>query len=101
MVTKIKGKFLSKDYQLSLFRKMKNLMRKLMTVKEYIEEFYKINIREGHIEDTLKRVVRYTNSLVFEIQDEISFLSPRIVEDAYHFSLKVEEKMARKSQGKK
>jgi hypothetical protein len=33
-----------KDYQINLFRKLQNLRQKGMTVKEYIEEFYKLNI---------------------------------------------------------
>ena len=39
MVTKIKGKFIPRDYQLSLFTKMKNLRQKLMTIKEYTKDF--------------------------------------------------------------
>lgn len=49
MVTKLRGKFLPCDYQLSLFRQMQNLRHRLLTVKEYIEEFYKVNIRAGQI----------------------------------------------------
>jgi hypothetical protein len=37
-MTKLKGKFLLKDYQLSLFRKMHNLKQKQLIVKEYSEE---------------------------------------------------------------
>ena len=53
MTTKLKGKFLPKYYMLSLFRKMQNLRQKSMTVREYTEEFYKVNIISGHTEDTL------------------------------------------------
>ena len=45
MVAKLRGKFLPSDYQLSLFRQMHNLRQRLMTVKEYTKEFYKVNIR--------------------------------------------------------
>jgi hypothetical protein len=48
MIAKMKGKFLPKDYQISLFRRMQNLRQKLMTVKEYTEEFYRLSIRVGH-----------------------------------------------------
>jgi hypothetical protein len=44
----MKDKFIPKDYQITLFHKMKNLRWKMMSVKEYTEEFYKINIRVGH-----------------------------------------------------
>jgi hypothetical protein len=45
MVANMKAKFIPKDYQITLFRRMQNLRQKLGSVKEYIEEFYKINIR--------------------------------------------------------
>ena len=87
-MTKLKGKFLPKDYQLSLFDKMHNLKQKQMTIKEYIEEFYKENIREGYVEDNPNKVVGDINGLIFDIQDEMNLLSPNYVEDVYQFSLK-------------
>jgi hypothetical protein len=45
MVAKMKAKFIPRDYQINLFRRMQNLRQKGMTVKEYTEEFYRINIR--------------------------------------------------------
>ena len=83
MTTKLKGKFLPKGYQLILFRQIQNLKQKSMTVREYTEEFYKVNIRFGHIEDTPERVSRYVNGLRFDIQYELSLLSLRFVEEAY------------------
>jgi hypothetical protein len=47
MVSKLKAKFIPKDYQINLFRKLQNLRHKGMTVKEYIEEFYRLNIKTG------------------------------------------------------
>jgi hypothetical protein len=41
MVAKMKAKFIPKDYQITLFRRMQNLRQKLMSVKEYTEEFYR------------------------------------------------------------
>jgi uncharacterized FlaG/YvyC family protein len=38
----------------------------------------------------------YINGLRYEIQDEINMMLVRIVEDAYQFALKEEEKLARK-----
>jgi hypothetical protein len=54
-----------------------------MTMKEYIEEFYRMNIREGHIEEDVEKVSRYINGLRYDIQDEINLFSLRIVEYAY------------------
>eukprot|EP00253_Pinus_taeda_P010891 PITA_10891 len=82
MVSRFKGKFMPKDYQLNLFRQLQNLRQKGMTVKEYTAEFYKLSIRAGHTED--------------DVQDEISLLSLKMIEDAYQATLKAEEKMLRK-----
>jgi len=62
MVSKLKGMFFLKDYQLNLFRQLQNLRQKGMTIKEYTKEFYKLSIRSGHVEDDLEKVYRYINS---------------------------------------
>jgi len=67
-----------------------------MTVREYTEEFYKVNIRSRHIEDTPERVARYINGLRSDIQDELSLLLLRSIEEAYQVSFKVEEKPMRR-----
>ena len=67
-----------------------------MSVKEYTEEFYRLSIRTGHVEDDLEKIARYVNGLRYEIQDEISLLSLKTVEDAYQASLKAEEKILRR-----
>jgi hypothetical protein len=58
MVAKMKAKFIPKDYQITLFQRMQNLRQKLMSVKEYTEEFYKINIRAGHRERDDEKVAQ-------------------------------------------
>jgi len=83
MVSKLKAKFFPEDYHLNLFKQMKNLKQKGMSVKEYTEEFYRLSIRTGHVEDDLEKVARYVNGLRYEIQDEIGLLSLKYVEDAY------------------
>ena len=80
MVAKLKEKFLPKDYQLALYRQTRNLRQRLLTVKEYTEEFYKINIRARYTEDTSEKVARYMISLKFDIQDEMSLFSPQSIE---------------------
>jgi hypothetical protein len=67
-----------------------------MTVKEYTEEFYKLNIRAGHRESDDEKVARYLNGLRYDIQDELSMETIRTVEDAYQMALKAEEKLSRK-----
>jgi uncharacterized protein YjbK len=67
-----------------------------MTVKEYTEEFYRLNIRESHRESDDEKVARYLNGLRYDIKDELSMVTIRTVEDAYHMALKAEEKLSRK-----
>jgi hypothetical protein len=83
MVAKLKAKFIPKDYQINLFRKLQNLRQKGMTVKEYIEEFYKLNIRTGQREKDEEKFSIYINGLRYEIQDEINMMLVRTIEDAY------------------
>jgi hypothetical protein len=56
MIAKMKVKFIPRDYQITLFRRMQNLRQKLVTVKEYTEEFYKLNIRADHRESNDEKV---------------------------------------------
>jgi uncharacterized protein YjbK len=92
----MKEKFIPMDYQITLLRRMKNLKQKLMTVKEYTEEFYKLNIRAGHWKSDDEKVARYMNGLRYDIQDEMSMVTIRTMEDAYQMALKAEEKLTQK-----
>jgi hypothetical protein len=65
-----------------------------MTIKEYTKDFYRLNIRIGQRERDDENFSRYINGPIYEIQDELSMISLRTVEDAYQFSLKAEEKLA-------
>jgi hypothetical protein len=96
MIAKMKAKFIPRDYQITLFRRMQNLRQKLMIVKEYTEEFYKLNIRAGHREGDDEKVAKYMNGLRYDIQDEMSMTTIRTVEDAYQMALKAEEKLSHK-----
>ena len=59
-----------------------------------------MSIRAGQILDTVEKIYRYVNGLKLEIQDEISILSPKSVEEAYQMALKAEEKLLRKQSAK-
>jgi D-serine dehydratase len=67
MVAKMKAKFIPRDYQINLFRRLQNLRQKGMTVKEYTENFYRLNIRAGHKESDDEKVARYINDMRYKI----------------------------------
>ena len=65
-------------------------------MREYTEEFYKVNLREGYIEDTSEKTAKYINGLRMDIQEEMSMLSPSTMEEVYQYALRAEEKISRK-----
>ena len=67
-----------------------------MIVKEYTEEFFRLNIMAGHWESDDEKVSRYMNGLRYDIKDEMSMVTIRMVEDSYQMALKAEEKLSRK-----
>ena len=96
MVAKLRGKFLPKDFHISLFKQMQNMKQRVMTVKEYIEEFYKINLMAGYIEDTIEKVAIYLNGLRYDIQDELSLVNPIDIGESYQYALRAEERIQRR-----
>jgi hypothetical protein len=96
MIAKMRAKFIPRDYQITLFRRMQNPRQKLMTVKEYTEEFYQLNIRASHRKSDDEKVARYLNHLRYDIQDELIMVTIRTVEDSYQMALKDEDKLSRK-----
>ena len=96
MVVKLRGKFQPKDFQISRFKQMQNLKQNTMNVREYTEEFYKINLRAWYIEDTTEKVDRYLNGLRYDIQDELSLINPTSIDEAYQYALRAEEIIQRR-----
>ena len=96
MVAKLKAKFIPKDYQINLYRRLQNLKQRGLLVKEYTEEFYRLNIRDGQKENEDEKTSRYINGMRYEIQEEINMMSVSKVKDAYQEALKDEEKLARR-----
>ena len=90
MVPKMRAKFLPRDYYLIMYRQVKNLKQRLLTMREYTEEFYKVNLRAGYVEESTKKVARYLNGLRMDIQEEIIMISPRMMEEVYQCALRAE-----------
>jgi hypothetical protein len=55
---------------------MQNLKQRLLLVREYTEELYKVNIKSRYIEYNTEKVASYINGLRLGIHDEISLLFP-------------------------
>ena len=51
MVTKIRAKFFPRYYQLIMYTQVQNLRKRMLTVREYTEELYKVNLRAGYVEE--------------------------------------------------
>jgi hypothetical protein len=92
MIAKMKAKFIPRDYQITLFRRMQNLRQKLMTVKSTPRNSTGSTFRAGHRESDDEKVARYLNGLRYDIQDELSMVTIRTVEDAYQMALKGQRK---------
>jgi hypothetical protein len=96
MVDKLKGKFIPKDYQINLIIILQNPRHKILSMKEYAKEFYRLNIRARQKENDDEKTARYINGLRYEIQEEINMMHVSKFEYYYQESLKAEEKLARK-----
>ena len=82
MVEKMRANFLPKYYQLIMYRQVQNLRQIFLIVREYTKEFYKVNLKAGYVEESEEKAVRYVNGLRMDIQEEISMISPRTMEEA-------------------
>ena len=63
MVEKMRAKILPKYYQLILYRQVQNLRKRLLTVREYTKEFYKVNLRAGYVEESVEKDARDQHDL--------------------------------------
>ena len=52
-----------------------------MIVKEYSKEFYRLDIRFGHVDDVVEKIEKYLNGLRSRIQDEISCVRLESIEE--------------------
>ena len=77
-------------------QKITNLRQKILSVKEYTKEFYRLNIGAGQKENEDEKTTKYVNGMRYEIQEKINMMSISKFKDAYQAALKAEEKMARK-----
>lgn len=51
--------------QTNIFKRLQNLKKNNMFIKEYIEEFYKLVIWSGHSQEDMEKVARYLSGLKY------------------------------------
>ena len=78
IIAKMKSKFMPKEYQISLDRQVQTLKQRMMIVNEYTEEFYKIKLRVGYVEDTPDKTKIFVNDQRIEMLYAINILSLKI-----------------------
>ncbi|XP_059068892.1 uncharacterized protein LOC131859313 [Cryptomeria japonica] len=96
MVSLIKAKFMPTDYETQIIKRFDNLKQKDLDVESYTEEFHKLIFKANHHEDEKEKVARYLNGLKFSIQDEMSMVIPRTVDECFQMALRAEEKLRRR-----
>ncbi len=84
------------DYQLDILKKMQGLKQVRKSIQDYTEELYRILSRSDHVEVDKEKVAHYPNGLRPSIEEELSLVQVTNIEEAYHFSLIVEEKLRKK-----
>ena len=68
-----------------------------MSVKEYTKEFYRLDIRSGHVDYDVEKIARYINGLRSRIQDDISFVKlESALKESYQYALKTKEILTKK-----
>ena len=83
-----------------MLKKIQGLKQARKSIQEYTKEFYRVLIRTSHVEANKEKVARYVNGLRPSIQEELSLVRITSIEEAYQFSLKVEEKLNKKYDNK-
>ena len=88
------------DYDLDLLKKMQGLKQARKSIQEYTKEFYRVLIRTSHAKDDKEKVAHYLYGLRPSIQEKLSLVRMNNIEEAYQFSLKVEEKLSKEFDNK-
>ena len=79
------------DYEIQLHQKRQNLKQRDLDISSYTEQFQKLCTRSHVAEDENLKVVRYLSGLKWNIQEEMTLLSPTTVHQCYQLVIKIEE----------
>lgn len=78
LVTKVKEKFLPKDFEIQLHKRRQELKQKYLDVTSYTEEFQRLCLRS--LKKKPIKLARYIGGLKWNIQEELSLWAPTSVQ---------------------
>lgn len=89
--------FLPFNYTQMLYQRLQNFRQGSRTVDDYTKEFYQPNARNDFTESDEQQVAHYIDGLRQSIQDALSLFTFWRVNEAYQWTLTVEQKATRTS----
>lgn len=93
----LRGLFLPKDFEQTLYRQYRQCHQKLRSVNEYTEEFYRLSSRVDLQELELQLTTRFIMGLRDVIKDKLLLHSIWNLNDTANLAYKVEEQLLRSS----
>ncbi|GKD06410.1 hypothetical protein Tco_1181384 [Tanacetum coccineum] len=93
------ARFLLVDYEQMLYSLYQNCRQSSQTVTEYAEEFMRLASRNQLRESDAQQVVRFNNSLRYDIQAIVSLQTTWSIDEAVHIALKDEQTIKKQGIG--
>jgi hypothetical protein len=91
MKLKMQEKFLSMDYEDSVFAELLALKQGSMTIDNYTHRFHELTIRSSLIETERQSLTRYKAGLTDDISRELITARLTSVDEAYQLAMKLEQ----------
>lgn len=83
MLAKVRETYIPKDYEIQLHKKRQNMRQRDLDMSSYTKKFQKLCLRSKVVEDESIKVARYLNGLRWNIQEDLSLLSPNTMHKCY------------------
>ena len=94
----LKERFLAIDYDQILYQQYQHCQQKSKTIREYTEEFYRLNAWVDLYESERQQVSRYLGELKDTIHDQLALQSIWKLSEAVNLAYRVEGNLARNTQ---
>lgn len=86
----MRARFLPPDYEQILYLQYKSCRKGMRTVRDYTEEFYRLNSCSNLSEIEGQQVARFVGGLRLEIQDKVSLHTVSTLSKAVNLALKID-----------